>query len=298
MASSKSDGLDSVISVLELIKEPMISFPQNYVQIDQQNPAFPVCSDHPLPALPTVDFKLLVSVDTSDSELEKMHSSCKEWGFFQLVNHGVSSSLMNQLKHEIVEYYNLPFEEKRKYTVRPNDFEGYGNAKLDGKLDWGDRFFMITNPVHRRKPHLLPELPPSFRNPLECYLLELQRLAMKLLGFIAEALKVDLKEIEEMFDDGFQSILSNGVYKSVEHRVTTNPGKERISVAFFVCPKLEAEVGPVTSLISPQNPPLFRRTGMEKYCKDFFSRKLHAKSFLETMKIESTEEATQLHGSR
>lgn len=71
---------------------------------------------------------------------------------------------MNQLKHEIVEYYNLPFEEKRKYTVRPNDFEGYGNAKLDGKLDWSDRFFMITNPVHRRKPHLLPELPPSFRS--------------------------------------------------------------------------------------------------------------------------------------
>ena len=29
---------------------------------------------------------------------------------------------------------------------------------------------------------------------------------MKLLGFIAEALKVDLKEIEEMFDDGFQSV--------------------------------------------------------------------------------------------
>ncbi|KAJ6751709.1 hypothetical protein OIU85_002163 [Salix viminalis] len=364
MASSKSEGLDSVISVLELIKEPMISVPHNYVQIDQQNPTFPVCSDHPLPALPTIDFKLLVSDDTSDLELEKLHSSCKEWGFFQLVNHGVSSSLMNQLKHEIVEYYNLPFEEKRKYTVRPNDFEGYGNAKLDGKLDWGDRFFMITNPVHRRKPHLLPELPPSFRNPLECYLLELQRLAMKLLGFIAEALKVDLQEIEEMFDDGFQSvrmtnyppcpqpelaigfrphsdgagitilnqvngvdglqikkdgvwipmkfipdalvvnvgdileILSNGVYKSVEHRVTTNPEKERISVAFFVCPKLEAEVGPVTSLISPQNPPLFRRTGMEKYCKDFFSRKLHAKSFLETMKIESTEEATLLHGSR
>jgi len=44
------------------------------------------------------------------------------------------------------------------------------------------------------------------RNLLECYLLELQRLAMKLLGFIAEALKVDLKEIGEIFDDGLQSV--------------------------------------------------------------------------------------------
>ncbi|KAJ6301905.1 hypothetical protein OIU77_016085 [Salix suchowensis] len=104
MASSKSDGLDSVISVLELIKEPMISVPQNYVQIDQQNPAFPVCSDHPLPTLPTVDFKLLVSVDTSDSELEKMHSSCKEWGFFQVL---ISSSLSSFIIIWIMAAHNI-----------------------------------------------------------------------------------------------------------------------------------------------------------------------------------------------
>ena len=77
---------------------------------------------------------------------------------------------MNQLRHEIVEYYSLPFEEKRKYMVRPNDFQGYGNTKLDEKLDWGDRFFMITNPVHHRKPHLFPELPPSFRSSFPLYL--------------------------------------------------------------------------------------------------------------------------------
>ncbi|KAL9404030.1 hypothetical protein Peur_001002 [Populus x canadensis] len=365
MASSKSDSLDvhSVISVMELVKEPIISVPQEYVHIDQQNPTFSVCTDHPLPTLPTIDFKLLVSVDTTDSELEKLHSSCKEWGFFQLVNHGVSSSLLEQLKHEIEEFYNLPLEDKRKYMVRPDDFQGYGNTKLDEILDWGDRFYMITNPIHHRKPHLFPELPPSFRNPLECYLLELQRLAMKLLGFIAEALKVDLKEIGEIFDDGLQSvrmtcyppcpqpelvrgfrphsdatgitilnqvngvdglqikrdgvwipvkfipdalvvnvgdileILSNGVYKSIEHRATTNSKEERLSMAFFVSPKFEAEVGPLTSLISPQNPPLFRRIGMEKYVKDFFSRKLHGKSFLEDMKIEGAEEAKLFDGN-
>jgi hypothetical protein len=80
------------------------------------------------------------------------------------VNHGVSSSLLEQLKHEIEEFYNLPLEDKRKYMVRPDDFQGYGNTKLDEILDWGDRFYMITNPIHHRKPHLFPELPPSFRS--------------------------------------------------------------------------------------------------------------------------------------
>jgi len=36
---------------------------------------------------------------------------------------------------------------------------------------------------------------------------------------------------------------------------------------------------------------------MEKYVKDFFSRKLHGKSFLEDMKIEGAEEATLLDGN-
>lgn len=35
---------------------------------------------------------------------------------------------------------------------------------------------------------------------------------------------------------------------------------------------------------------------MEKYVQDFFSRKLHGKSFLEHMKIEGAEEATLLDG--
>ena len=84
MASWKSDSLDvhSVISVVELVKEPIISVPQEYVHMDQQNPTF---TDHPLPTLPTIDFNLLVSVDTTDLELEKLHSSCKEWGFFQVL---------------------------------------------------------------------------------------------------------------------------------------------------------------------------------------------------------------------
>ena len=85
----------------------------------------------------------------------------------QLVNHGVNSSLVDKLRSEIEEFYKLPLEERMKYKMRPGDVEGYGLSLIrseDQKLDWGDRFYMITNPIHRRKPHLLPELPPSLRS--------------------------------------------------------------------------------------------------------------------------------------
>ncbi|KDP21179.1 hypothetical protein JCGZ_21650 [Jatropha curcas] len=346
LGNSLDENFQAAISVQELIKKPILSVPQNYVQSDQQSfdsASFPI-------SLPIIDLKLLLS---TDSELEKLHSTCKEWGIFQLVNHEISSLLMENLKNDIEEFYKLPLEEKMKYTIRPDgDVEGYGTAsRLRGKLDWGDRFYLITNPIHRRKPHLLPELPSSLRNNLESYILELQKLSRKLFGYLAEALKIDEKEMEDMFDDGMQSIrmtyyppcpqpelvvgitphsdatgltilnqvngvdglhikkdgkwspvtffpnslvvnvgdileiLSNGRYNSIEHKVVVNSEKERISIAFFVNPKVEAEVGPVMSLINPDNPPIFKRVGMEQYFKEFFSRKLNGKSFLEHMKI-------------
>ena len=79
--------------------------------------------------------------------------------------------------------------------------------------------------------------------------------------------------------------MSNAVYNSPEHRVTVNSNMERMSLGLFFLAKLESEIGPAMSLISPQNPPLFKRIGMEKYSKDYFSRKHHGKSYLEEMRI-------------
>ncbi|KAK6264538.1 hypothetical protein SCA6_019972 [Theobroma cacao] len=346
----------SEISLQELVKEPIITIPQNFIRLDQEPPSsLPYGSPSPI-TTPTIDMTRLVSGEDDGLELEKLHSTCKEWGLFQLVNHGVSPSLLEKLKHELEEFYKLPLEEKMKYKMRPGEVEGYGNtAREAGKLDWADRFYMITNPIHRRKPHLLPELPSSLRNTLESYLLELQKLATKLLSLMAKALKIDVTEMIELFDDGMQSvkmtyyppcpqpelvmgitphsdatlltilnqvngvdalqirkggvwfpvsfvpdafvvnvgdileIFSNGIYRSIEHRATANSEKERISVAFFINPKFEAEVGPSPSLINPKNPPLFKRVGMEQYVKDFFSRKLNGKTYLQHMRIENGE---------
>lgn len=83
-------------------------------------------------------------------------------------------------------------------------------------------------------------------------------------------------------------ILSNGVCNSIEHRAVVNATKERISLAMFFNPKLEANVGPLKSLIrNTRNPPLYKTVVMEQYLKEFFSRKLDGKTFLEKMKIKS-----------
>lgn len=85
-------------------------------------------------------------------------------------------------------------------------------------------------------------------------------------------------------------IVSNGIYRSIEHRATVNSTKERLSIATFYSSKLDSELGPAASLIGPHNPAIFKKVPLEKYFKEFFARKLSGKSYLDFMKIEDGED--------
>ena len=82
-------------------------------------------------------------------------------------------------------------------------------------------------------------------------------------------------------------IVSNGIYRSIEHRATVNSKKERLSIATFYSPKLDGEMGPAPSLITPETPANFKRMGVADYFKELFKRKLVGKSFLDVMRIQN-----------
>lgn len=84
----------------------------------------------------------------------------------QLVNHGVSSTLVEKVKHGMQDFFNLPLEVKKKFWQHENEVEGFGQVFVvsdEQKLDWGDLFVMTTFPIKDRKPHLFPMLPLPFR---------------------------------------------------------------------------------------------------------------------------------------
>ncbi|KAJ0581542.1 putative codeine 3-O-demethylase [Helianthus annuus] len=155
-------------SLQELAKELKLVVPDRYVQ-EQQESTFVSEGSLPLPSIPLIDLKDLINMQESDIEQWKnLRSICHEWGIFQLVNHGVDKLLVEKLKKEVVEFYKLPMEEKLRYKLKAGEYEGYGQTVVntqDQKVDWADRFYMITNPLHRRKSHLLPQLPPTLRSP-------------------------------------------------------------------------------------------------------------------------------------
>ncbi|CAN1808453.1 Protein SRG1 [Linum perenne] len=241
-------------------------------------------------------------------ELGRLHKACLDWGFFQLVNHGVSKELVNKVKKEVKDLFNLEEEEKKKYNQRQGELEGFGQAFVlsdEQKLDWGDMFHITSLPKHLRKPYLFPYLPLPLRDTLDEYSASLKTLAMAILNLMAKALAMDETEMRDFFEEGWQNlrinyyppyafivnvgdileIISNGAYKSIEHRATVNSNTERLSVATFLSPKLDGELGPAQSLVTPNTPPKFKRLLVKDYFKGLFERELNGKSYLDAMKV-------------
>ncbi|GMJ00688.1 hypothetical protein like AT4G25310 [Hibiscus trionum] len=165
-----------------------------------------------------------------DVELEKLHHACKHCGFFQLRNHGVSSSLVEKVKKGIQGLFNLPVEEKKLWQ-RPGEIEGFGQSFVvseEQKLDWGDMFFITCHPQ--------PELVIGITILLQIN--EMESLQIK-----KDGAWVPIKPLPDAFVvnvGDLLEIITNGTYASIEHRVVVNSEKERLSIATFYSLRLDA----------------------------------------------------------
>ncbi|XP_058773571.1 protein SRG1-like [Vicia villosa] len=340
-----------VPSVQELAKDNISAVPPRYIQ-SQLEELVNNKSDSIL-EIPVIDMKKLLSLEFGSEELTKLHLACKDWGFFQLVNHDVSSSLVEKVKLEIQEFFNLPMLEKKNFWQTEQHMEGFGQAFVvseEQKLDWADIFYMTTLPKHSRMPHLFPQLPLPIRDTFELYSIEMKKLSMIIVEYMGKALKMDEKEMNIIFEDGIQSmrinyyppcpqpekvigltphsdasgltillqlndvqglqvrkdgmwvpvkpipnafivnigdmleIVTNGIYRSIEHRATVNSAKERLSIATFCTTRHNGEIGPAGSFITEETPARFKTIGLQEYLRNVFARKLDGKSYLDAMR--------------
>lgn len=84
----------------------------------------------------------------------------------QVVNHGVSTSLLEELRTEVESFFRLPYEEKKKLWQQPDNHEGFGQLFVvseDQKLDWSDMFYITTLPLNLRRSDLFDKLPLKLR---------------------------------------------------------------------------------------------------------------------------------------
>ncbi|PKA67092.1 Protein SRG1 [Apostasia shenzhenica] len=153
---SLSDWPEPVVRVQILSESGATEIPPRYVKPPEDRPSAAVsaCND-----IPVVDLSI-------GGAAAALSGACREWGFFQAVNHGVSPELMCRSREVWRSFFHLPMEEKQLYANSPKTYEGYGSrlgVQKGAILDWGDYYFLHLFPLCLKSHQKWPSLPPSLR---------------------------------------------------------------------------------------------------------------------------------------
>ncbi|CAL0329642.1 unnamed protein product [Lupinus luteus] len=338
------DWPEPITRVQTLSESGITSIPERYIKPESQRPTNPISpnkassNDEDI-NIPLIDMEHLYGGDERlrEAALHRVSEACREWGFFQVVNHRVSHELMKSVREAWREFFNHPLEFKEVYANKPDTYEGYGSrlgVKKGAILDWNDFFFLHYKPCSLRDQSKWPSLPTSLRNMINEYSEEV----VKLGGTILELMSINLGLNEDYLlnafggesglgaclrvnfypkcpqpdltlglsshsDPGGMTILlpddsvsglqvrkgedwitvnhvpgafiiniadqiqvmSNAIYKSVEHRVIVNPNKERLSLAMFYNPKSDLLIQPAKELVTKDRPALYSPMTFDEY---------------------------------
>ncbi|XP_059298413.1 codeine O-demethylase-like [Lycium ferocissimum] len=198
-----------VPSVQELVRNDAKEVPKRYIQNNENRPITNFKPSQESAEIPIINFSLLA--DGNEDERKKMHLACKEWGFFQLLNHGITKEVMQNVKKAVSRFFELPLIEKKKYAMEKDDLHGYGQAFVHSEeqtLEWSDIMFLIIYPLKSRKTMVWPELP-GFKEAVEEYSSNLERVRDEILENISLLLGLERKTLKEMHGEMKHAVRMN-----------------------------------------------------------------------------------------
>lgn len=182
--------------------------PDRYARPDEVGDGV-VMGDDESYELPLVDMARLLDSESSEAETAKLGSACRDWGFFQLTNHGLDESVVQDMKNNAIQFFRLPLEKKNAVGIQAGGLRGFGHhftgASRD-KLDWAESLILTTQENEQTNMEFWPADPPTFRDALDKYSLEMSSLTMHLVGFMASDLGVEREALDGAFRGKRQSV--------------------------------------------------------------------------------------------
>ncbi|GKV35773.1 hypothetical protein SLEP1_g43993 [Rubroshorea leprosula] len=270
--------------------------------------------------------------------LQLIGRACKTWGVFQVTNHGVPSTLFDNMEYITKTLFSLPVQQKLKASRSPDSVTGYGVARISSffpKQMWSEGFTIVGSPVEHFR-ELWPDDYSKYCDGIKEYEEEMKKLAGRIMWLTLGSLGVTKEDIKwagpkgdfqdssaalqlnhypacpdpdramglaphtdsTLFTILYQNntsglqvmkegagwvtvppvpgrlvinvgdllhILSNGLYRSVLHRVKVNRSRQRISVAYLYGPPSNVKIAPLSKLVGPSEPPLYRSVTWNEY---------------------------------
>ncbi|KAL5666519.1 hypothetical protein ACJX0J_026627, partial [Zea mays] len=189
-------GGETHLSVQELAAS-LGALPPEFVRSEQDQPGATTYRGAAVPDAPVIDM-------SEPGFGARMAAAAREWGLFQVVNHGVPSAAVAELQRVGRAFFALPTEEKERYAMDPasGKIEGYGTKlqrDLEGKKTWNDFFFHVVAPPEKVDHAVWPRSLAGYREANEEYCRHMQRLTRELFEHLSLGLGLHGSAMAEAF---------------------------------------------------------------------------------------------------
>nr|ABK58140.1 1-amino-cyclopropane-1-carboxylic acid oxidase [Manihot esculenta] len=277
--------------------------------------------------------------------MAKIKDACENWGFFELLNHGIEPEFLDRVESMTKGHYRKCMEQRFKEMVANKGLDAVQTEIKD--MDWESTFFIRHLPDSNLAQ--LPDLDDEHRAVMKEFAAKLEKLAEDLLDLLCENLGLEKGYLKKAFygsrgptfgtkvsnyppcpkpdlikglrahtdaggiillfqDDrvsGLQllkdgqwidvppmrhsivvnlgdqlEVITNGKYKSVEHRVVAQTDGTRMSLASFYNPGSDAVIYPAPALVekeAEEKKQVYPKFVFEDYMKLYVGLKFQAK---------------------
>ncbi|KAJ8500112.1 hypothetical protein OPV22_010664 [Ensete ventricosum] len=130
-----------------------------------------------------------------EKAMELLRDACENWGFFELLNHGISPELMDEVERLTKEHYRKNREQKFKEFA--SKALGNGSKSEVNDMDWESTFFLRHLPVSNMSE--LPDMGDVYRKVMKEFAAKLEMLAERLLDLLCENLGLEKGYLKKAF---------------------------------------------------------------------------------------------------
>ncbi|CDP05674.1 unnamed protein product [Coffea canephora] len=143
---------------------------------------------------PVINMKNL-NGDKRASTMDIIKDACENWGFFELVNHGIPHEMMDTVERLTKGHYKKCMEQRFKELVASKALEGVQAEITD--MDWESTFFLRHLPVSNISQ--VPDLDDEYRTIMKEFAVRLEKLAEELLDLLCENLGLEKGYLKKAF---------------------------------------------------------------------------------------------------
>ncbi|KAJ9154638.1 hypothetical protein P3X46_027956 [Hevea brasiliensis] len=137
--------------------------------------------------LPVIDLSLCERTEVSNLIVR----ACERYGFFKVINHGISEEIIVKMEEESVSFFAKPIPEKQ--LAGPANPFGYGYKNIGFNGDEGEVEYLLlnTHPLSiSQRSKTISKDPNKFSSAVSGYIEAVRELACELLDLVAEGLRV------------------------------------------------------------------------------------------------------------